>query len=358
MSWAAPSRTALPRKRRSLDHGAMNTTTPTHAAQTPTSPAPAAQTPAHAVHSAESASPAISVHGIVKAFGPITAVDGIDLEVPRAQIMALLGKNGAGKTTLIDMILGLQTPNDGDAAIFGMSPREAIRRSLVGVVHQTGALPADYTVAQALRMFAAAHERPLPLDLVMAETRLDSLAKRPIRKLSGGEQQRVRLALALLPDPHLLILDEPTAGMDASARREFWALMRLQAERGRTIVFATHYLAEAEDFAERTVIVKDGRVVADGPTAELRRSVARRTLRILLPETSREDARRALAALPGTRGLSVSWTNLEDASGTAELTAAGADTDGAARALLALPGAHDLEIAASSLEDAFTALTA
>ena len=157
--------------------------------------------------STHAAAPAISVHDIVKTFGALTAVNRITLDVPRGQIMALLGKNGAGKTTLIDMILGLQTPTSGACELFGMSARDAIRRSLVGVVHQTGALPSDFTVAQTLRMFAASHQSALPVERIMSETRLTELAKRPIRKLSGGEQQRVRLALALLPDPHLINLD-------------------------------------------------------------------------------------------------------------------------------------------------------
>lgn len=308
--------------------------------------------------SAHAAAPAISVHDIVKTFGALTAVNRITLDVPRGQIMALLGKNGAGKTTLIDMILGLQTPTSGACELFGMSARDAIRRSLVGVVHQTGALPSDFTVAQTLRMFAASHQSALPVERIMSETRLTELAKRPIRKLSGGEQQRVRLALALLPDPHLLILDEPTAGMDAGARREFWALMRDQSECGRTIVFATHYLAEAEDFAERTVIIKDGTIVADAPTAELRRTGTKKTLRVLLPADSRDDARRALAALPGASGMAVSWALYEGEADDGELTVTAPDTDELARAVLALPGAHDLEITSSSLEDAFTSLTA
>ncbi|MDO5093918.1 MAG: ABC transporter ATP-binding protein [Propionibacteriaceae bacterium] len=303
--------------------------------------------------------PAIRATGIRKSFGTTKAVDGVDLTVTTGSIAALLGKNGAGKTTLIDIILGLQRPTEGTARLFGMAPRDAIRRSLVGVVHQTGALLTDYTVRQVLTVFAATHTRTVPLAEVLAETHLTGLAGRRVGKLSGGEQQRVRLALALLPDPELLILDEPTAGMDATARRDFWALMRAQAERGRTIIFATHYLAEAEEFAQRTIIMKAGRLVADAPTEVLRRAGALRTLRILIPSVHREEARARLAALatPGSVPA-IRVEAVPSQEGLDEFSVQSEDTDEAARQLLAVDGAHGLEIVASSLEDTFAQLTA
>ncbi len=339
----------------------MSTTTPLRTMNDPSATRAVPGTPGASTTTSAAPgtpTPAVLARDLVKTFGRVAAVDGISLEIPRGTIIALLGKNGAGKTTLIDMLLGLQRPDRGEARLFGFSPRDAIRRSLVGAVLQTGALPGDHTVVQALRLFAASHDRPLPLDRIMSETHLEGLAKRRISKLSGGEQQRVRLALALLPDPHLLILDEPTAGMDATARREFWDLMRVQAEAGRTILFATHYLAEAEEFAERTVIVKDGRVVADAPTDELRRTSTTRTLRILLPDSSRDLARRALADLPGAEDFRISWSPVDADPGVAALELVGSDTDAAARALLALRGAHGLEIASASLEETFARLTA
>ncbi len=295
--------------------------------------------------------PALEVHDVHKSFGTTHAVDGITLSIHPGEVVALLGRNGAGKTTLIDMVLGLQQPDSGTTALFGMSPREAIRRSLVGVVHQTGALLPNFTVEQTLRVFAGTHSHPLPVDQVLEETDLVGLARRPVVKLSGGEQQRVRLALALLPDPLLLILDEPTAGMDALARRDFWRLMAAQAEAGRTIVFATHYLAEAQDFAHRTVIVKDGRVITDAPTEEVRHLDASRSLRIRIDEGARASLEPQLRALPGADEWLIEWPR-------GEVTIHGSGLDDAARLLLEQPGAHDLEIVASSLEDVFTALTA
>jgi len=311
---------------------------------------------------------ALTVTSLTKSYGGTRAVDDVSLTVPIGQVVALLGQNGAGKTTLIDLALGLQRPDSGRALLFGLPPRQAIRRSLVGVVHQSGALLPDHTVRQTLQVFGGMHAHCLPLDQVLADADLTALAGRRVGKLSGGEQQRVRLALALLPDPLLLILDEPTAGMDALARRAFWRLMRAQADAGRTIVFATHYLAEAQDFAQRTVIVKDGRIIADAPTDEIRHRNTTSSLRISLPcavappvtaprdEDGPGSARqaaleRALRALPGASDWLIAWPE-------GAVTIQGPALDAAARLLLEVPGTHGLEIVPSSLEDAFAEITA
>ncbi|WP_165217196.1 ABC transporter ATP-binding protein [Schaalia sp. ZJ1691] len=308
---------------------------------------------------------AIDVKDAEKSFGTVHAVRSLSLTIPQGQIVALLGHNGAGKTTLIDMILGLTTPTRGTTHLFGMPPREALRRSLVGAVHQTGGLMNDYTVAQMIHLFAATHHDHLPIADVLAETRLTGLAKRRISKLSGGELQRVRLALALLPNPPLLILDEPTAGMDASARRNFWELMGLQAAHGRTILFATHYLAEAQDFAERTIIMSRGRIVRDGPTNTIRHEAESKTLCITIPDDARQRAEDALVscALPDGHWQ---WKPVHDDTKTREpadtsascstLTLRARSVDEAVRVLLDIPGAHNLLISEASLEDVFTAI--
>lgn len=300
---------------------------------------------------------AIEVSAVTKRFGATTAVNDVSLSVPPGQILALLGKNGAGKTTLIDMVLGLQSPDTGRITLWDGTPRQAIKRSAVGVVHQTGALLLDHTVGQMLHLFASTHATALPLDQVLAETNLTELRSRRIGKLSGGEQQRVRLALALLPDPLLLILDEPTAGMDATARREFWDMMATQAERGRTILFATHYLAEAEQFAQRTVIMRDGAIVADAPTDELRRLTRLRTLRALVP-TSRRGQVEAMLANSAVGSADFDWKTVDaPPADELELVVRCVQSDQVARGLLALNGVHDLEITSPSLEDAFARLT-
>ncbi len=276
--------------------------------------------------------------------GHVTAVDDVSLRIEQREIVALLGPNGAGKTTLIDTALGLQRPTAGTTSLLGLDSDEAKRRGLVGVVNQTGALPADYRVSQLLRMFHGFYDSPLGVDEVVALAHLDSLEGRRIGKLSGGEQQRLRLALALLPDPLVLFLDEPTAGMDPTARQEFWRVMDQATGDGKTIIFATHYLAEAESFAQRTVIMRHGKVVADAPTKELlRRGLGE--LRIQIPGDSYEDVRGDLER----PGWECSWD-----SGT--LTIHGRDLDDAARVLLDTKGATNLRITDSSLEDVFTTI--
>ena len=215
----------------------------------------------------------------------VVAVDRIDLTIPIGEVVALLGPNGAGKTTTLDIVLGLIEPTRGTARVLGRSPREAVQAGLVSAVLQTGGLLADLTVGETVQYVAATYgeHHDDPAD-VLARAGLSELAGRRVSKCSGGQQQRLRFALALLADPQLLVLDEPTAGMDVAARREFWAVMREEAARGRTVVFATHYLEEADDFADRIVLVADGRVVADGPTAEIRATATGRVVSAVVPD--------------------------------------------------------------------------
>ncbi|MCJ8503907.1 ABC transporter ATP-binding protein [Kocuria flava] len=290
--------------------------------------------------------PAVEVAGARKGFGRggqrVRAVDGVDLRVGRGEVVALLGPNGAGKTTLLDMVLGFTDPDEGTVRTLGAAPRRSVRAGRIGAVLQTGGLLDDLSVRETVAMVATLHRDPLPVDEALERAGAAGFARRKVSQCSGGQQQRLRFALALLPEPDLLVLDEPTAGMDVRARREFWAAMHAEAERGRTVVFATHYLDEAEEFAVRTVVLKDGRVVADAATAEVR-------------------------ALAGTRVVSFRWTGpgpvvvpgaspLDPAGGRVRLT--GPDTDAIARHLLATPHARELEIAHAGLEEAFLGLTA
>lgn len=267
----------------------------------------------------------------------ITAVDGINLTINTGEIVALLGPNGAGKTTTLDMLLGLQEASSGSAEVFGMSPRAAISNARVSAVFQTGGLLRDITALEAATVIASTFGTNPTLEPIEALRRagIEYAANRRIPKLSGGEQQKIRFALALLPDPDLLILDEPTAGMDAGARIDFWATMREEASNGRTIIFATHYLDEADEFAQHVVMMSNGKIVVDGPTAEVR---------------ARTHARRIAATFAQGEILTV------PASDGILLEFASRISDDAARALLAA-GAQDLEIAAPSLEDSFLALT-
>ncbi|MGI9597431.1 MAG: ABC transporter ATP-binding protein [Acidimicrobiales bacterium] len=283
---------------------------------------------------------------------PTLAVDGIDLDITRGEIVALLGPNGAGKTTTLDMVLGFAEPTDGHIEVFGQAPRQAVADGRVSAVLQTGGLLRDLTVGETVELIAATYPRvagPDPVAEVLARTQLTGLADRLVQACSGGEQQRLRFALALLADPDLLVLDEPTAGMDVEARQTFWATMADEAERGRTIVFATHYLQEAEDFARRTVLMANGRVVADGPTDQVRRQASGRIVRA---RVDLDGIERAAATLRST----FEHTRIELEGD--RLTVETPDSDAVARLLLTELGGSSLEIEAASLESAFLRLTA
>src|SRR5690625_1811154 len=206
----------------------MTTTPRTRAAQarSTTTPANAEPTPT---------APAVELQALRKTFrgkdGPIVAVDGVDLSIGHGEIVAFLGPNGAGKTTTLDMILGLVEPDSGTARVMGTKPRAAVQAGRVSALLQTGGLLRDLTVAETVRYIASTFPDHRPIAEVLERAGLNELAGRKVSKSSGGEQQRLRFALALVPDPDLLILDEPTAGMVVSARRQFWDTMRNEARR-------------------------------------------------------------------------------------------------------------------------------
>ncbi|WFP15761.1 ABC transporter ATP-binding protein [Citricoccus muralis] len=291
---------------------------------------------------------AISIQDVHRRFGSVTAVNGITLTVTTGEVLALLGPNGAGKTTLLDMVLGFTTPSSGTISVYGRAPEAAARDGQVGAVLQNGGLLDDLTVAETIRMVAACHVRHLPVAEVMQRAGVASFATRKVKKCSGGQQQRLRFALALLTDPQLLILDEPTAGMDAGARREFWQTMHAEAERGRTIIFATHYLREADDYADRVVLVQGGRVVADGTVSEMTTGFHR----ILSAEWIGDDDPRVWAA---QAGLSEEQFTVEAERSRIQITSP--DTDALAAELLASARIRHLQIVHPGIEDVFFELT-
>jgi ABC-2 type transport system ATP-binding protein len=287
---------------------------------------------------------AITLRAVTKHFGPVAAVRGIDLTVGRGEVVAFLGPNGAGKTTTIDMVLGLARPTEGDVGVFGMHPRQAVERGLVSAVLQSGGLLKDMTVRETVEYTAALFAQTRPVEEALEAAGIADIAGRRIKDCSGGEQQRTRFAMALVPDPELIILDEPTTGMDVAARRAFWTSIRADAARGRTVLFATHYLEEAGTYADRVVVVREGRVVADGTPAELGAMTAGRVVRATLEGA---DAG-ALRDLPGVVDVEVRGSSV---------TLVTTDSDAVARHLLTATAARDLEVAGRSLEDTFIALT-
>jgi ABC-2 type transport system ATP-binding protein len=297
---------------------------------------------------------AIELRGLVKTFGLpggeiVRAVDRIGLTISPGEVVAVLGPNGAGKTTALDMVLGLTTPSAGTVAVFGAEPRRAVMAGRVSAVLQTGGLLRDITVRETVQMIASTFPEHAAVEEVIDRAGLTALARRKVSKCSGGEQQRLRFALALLPDPDLLVLDEPTAGMDVSARREFWDTMHADADAGRTVVFATHYLEEADAFAKRIVMIAGGRVVADGPTAQIRSQATGRTVSADLPHTGGAHILARLRSMPQVKEATTQGHRVTVTSG---------DSDAVARALLGELGATNLEIASGSLESAFLTITA
>jgi ABC-2 type transport system ATP-binding protein len=284
------------------------------------------------------------LRGVTKDFGHVHAVRGIDLDIQQGEIVAFLGPNGAGKTTTIDMVLGLSTPSTGEIEVMGQKPRTAIAHGLVSAVMQTGGLLKDLTVKETVAYMASLFATTADVDDVLARAGIASLADRKVGKCSGGEQQRLRFALALLPDPALLLLDEPTTGMDVEGRRAFWNAIREDAGKGRTVLFATHYLEEADQYADRIVLVSKGRIVADGTGSEVKALASGRTVRATItnPDSDR------LAGLGGVDSVEVRGDSIYVHA---------KDSDAVARYLLNETDARDIEITSRGLEDAFLSLT-
>ncbi len=280
--------------------------------------------------------------------GPVPAVRGLDLDIAPGETVALLGPNGAGKSTTIDMLLGLAAPDSGSVSVFGMPPEQAIAAGAVGAMLQTGGLLAFTTVGELLAMVGSLYPNPMPVEEAMRITGTTEVAGRRTDRLSGGQTQRVRAAMALVTDPDLLVLDEPTVAMDVEGRHVFWAAVREFAERGKTILFATHYLEEADQYADRIVLMARGRVVADGPSNEIKATAGGRTIKATLPRAESATFG-ALEVLPGVRHV--------ERRGEAVVLSC-PDSDAAIRALLqSFPDARDIEISSGGLEEAFLALT-
>ena len=291
--------------------------------------------------------PAIRLDGVTKDFGSVHAVRGIDLTIQPGEVVAFLGPNGAGKTTTIDMILGLSNPTAGSAEVLGLKPRQAVARGLVSAVMQTGGLLKDLTVRETVEYTASLFADTRPVDEVLAGAGITGIADRKVGKCSGGEQQRLRFAMALLPDPALLLLDEPTTGMDVEGRRTFWNAIRRDADKGRTVLFATHYLEEADQYADRIVLISKGRKVADGSGSEIRALAAGRTVRATIPDLE-VGIEQQISALGGVDQIDVRGD---------QIIIHTKDSDAVARHLLTHTAARDLEITSKNLEDAFLSLT-
>jgi ABC-2 type transport system ATP-binding protein len=288
----------------------------------------------------------IALSRLSKSYGNLRAVRSIDLMIAPGETVALLGPNGAGKTTTIDMMLGLTRPDQGSISIFGESPAAAVRSGWVGGMLQTGS-PLEYLkVREVVALTGSYYPNPLPTEEVLRLTGADEFADQLTTRLSSGQSQRVRFAAALVGDPDLLVLDEPTAAIDVEGRRDFWQVMRGVAASGKTVLFATHYLEEADAYADRIVLMARGRIVADGPATEIKARATSRVIRATMPDAD-------LASLRGLAGVA----SAERHGATVVLSCS--DADSALYALLGTyRGVRDIEVGGGSLEDAFLELTA
>ncbi len=287
----------------------------------------------------------IELAGLTKSFGTVKAVRGIDLQIAAGETVALLGPNGAGKSTTIDMLLGLSKPDAGGARVFGLPPSDAVAAGRICGMLQVGSLVPYLSVRELLNSVASLYPNALDVESVIELTGIGDFADRRTNKLSGGQTQRARFAIALVSNSDLLVLDEPTVAMDVEGRHQFWETMRQIAASGKTVVFATHYLEEADEYADRIVLMAHGRIVADGPTTEIKALVGLRTIRATLPGVSADE----LGAIEG-----VSSVELRGAA----IVLACDDSDSAIRQLISrYPAMKDIEIAGAGLEEAFMQLT-
>ena len=296
----------------------------------------------------------VHVADLRKRYGDIEAVAGISFEVRRGEVFGLLGPNGAGKSTTIEILEGLRTQDGGEATVLGLDVRRdsGALKARIGVQLQTAALYPRLTVTELLDLFASFYPRHVPTADLVRELDLEERRHAQSRQLSGGQRQRLSVALALVNDPELVFLDEPTTGMDPAARRNLWALIRGLRDRGRTVVLTTHYMEEAEVLCDRLAILDHGKILEMGTVAELvSRRFHERAVRFEHLDGVDDDT---LSRLPGVRRV----VHEEDMA-TFLYTSDVAATIGALLALAEERGVEPsgLGIRSPSLEDVFLALT-
>jgi ABC-2 type transport system ATP-binding protein len=291
---------------------------------------------------------ALSFQTVTHRYGSRVALDRLDLDVPRGEVLALLGPNGAGKSTTISALLGLVRPQEGRVEVLGTDPRQSVAAGRVGAMLQAGSgigLPPGVRVDDALGLVRRLYRRPAPRDQIVERANIGTLLRQRTDRLSGGQAQRVRFAIAIAGDPEVVFLDEPTSAMDVESRQGFWRMMRAFGDEGRTVLFATHHLAEADEIADRVVVLNHGKVVADGPGATLKAAVATRRLRFVLDRPDRAD----FSDLEGVteveiRGTGVSIDSLDADATIRDLVSRGVPF-------------RDLEVTGAGLEQAFVTLT-
>ncbi|HEY2239210.1 MAG TPA: ABC transporter ATP-binding protein [Streptosporangiaceae bacterium] len=290
--------------------------------------------------------PVVSFENVRKTYGKVRAVDGLTMELRPGETVAFLGPNGAGKSTSLDMLLNLRKPTSGRIRMFGSDPYHAIKNGRVGAMLQSGGLMPEVTVRELVTLVTGFHPRPEPVEQTMRRAGITQFADQRVDKLSGGQTQRVRFALAIVGDSDLIVLDEPTTAMDVETRRAFWDNMKVEVAEGKTLLFATHYLEEADQAADRIIVINRGRLLADGTPAEIKARAGAKRISFHLDQIDEPF----LLGLPALVNVEIRHDLVQIQS---------SDSD---RTLYAVLDAgyrpRDLEVSSLGLEQAFLAITA
>ncbi|GGB46082.1 ATP-binding cassette domain-containing protein [Virgibacillus dakarensis] len=230
----------------------------------------------------------IILENVSKKFGKVQAVNNVSISIEKGSAVAILGPNGAGKTTTISMMLGLLDPNEGKVELLGKSPKQVAVRNKIGAMLQEVSVMDMLKVHEVLTMFRSYYSSPLSMEELIALTGLEKAdLKKKADKLSGGQKRRLGFAIALAGNPDVIFFDEPTVGLDTTARRKFWNKVESLKEKGKTIIFTTHYLEEADDFSERIILFNNGEIIADGEPEDIKRNLTTRSVSF---ETEDQDA--------------------------------------------------------------------
>ncbi|HEX7816420.1 ABC transporter ATP-binding protein [Dyella sp.] len=293
----------------------------------------------HIVH------PVARLAGAIKRYGNLTALEGLDLELRPGELLALLGPNGAGKTTAIGLLLGLIRADGGRVELFGEDPQRISARRRIGVMLQSAVLQGTLRVRELVDLTAAYYPAPLATDHILQLAGIVDLAKRPYADLSGGQQRRVQFAMAVVGQPELVFLDEPTVGMDLDSRQSLWAAVRQLVAQGTSVVLTTHYLEEAEALADRVCVMVRGRMISEGSVDALRAKVLHTRVRCMTSVTS---------AQLGEWGIDID--EVKEEHGRLSITTVQAENV-VRRLLAADPDVRELEVHRAGLSEAFTELT-